>query len=285
MGHVIFVLSTLSVLAAIFVLWVGWNFYHDEFPEVSTLKTQFPVVRYQGPKRPPTVSLQKLRPSSWVTIAEISRPAVGAVIVSEDWAFYQHEGYDANQIKEAIKEDLEKGHFARGASTITQQVVRNVYLDKDKNLWRKMKELILAIRLEDQVGKRKILETYLNIAEWGEGLFGIGAAARHYFNKHPSELTAKEGAFLAMLLPSPKRYSQSFRSKQLTEYARKTIRSILDKMTQAQYLTAEEKILQQMEPLSFEATLEGNAPPEAPEESSESSDLGEVSEPRPDQEI
>ena len=126
------------------------------------------------------------------------------------------------------------------------------FLEQDKNLWRKVKEIYLATRLEEEVGKNRILEIYLNIAEWGQGLYGIGAAARFYFGKSPDALTAKEGAFLAMLLPSPKRYSSSFRAKKLTPFARSALESILEKMVQAKYITEEEMRLQISEPLSFE---------------------------------
>jgi monofunctional biosynthetic peptidoglycan transglycosylase len=101
-----------------------------------------------------------------------------------------------------------------------------------------------------------ILELYFNIAEWGEGIFGINRAARTYFNKSPAELNAKEGAFLAMLLPSPKKYSISFRQKGLTPYARKTIRSILGKMVQAKILTPEERAEEWAKPYSWEAKPE-----------------------------
>ncbi|HLD99231.1 MAG TPA: biosynthetic peptidoglycan transglycosylase [Bdellovibrionota bacterium] len=231
------------------------HYFWSGIPDVGHLHSQFPLVRYRGPEEPPAVKLQRKRPPNWVSLPQISRAAIGAVIVSEDWAFYQHKGFDSNQIKEAIKEDLEEGRFARGASTITQQVVRNVYLDRDKNLFRKVKELYLAISLERKTRKSRILEVYLNIAEWGTGLYGIGPAARHYFGKSPGELTAKEGAFLAMLLPSPRRYSQSFRARHLTDYARETIGSILDKMMQAGYLSEEERLIEGSRPLSFESPL------------------------------
>jgi monofunctional biosynthetic peptidoglycan transglycosylase len=234
------------------ITWGVYDFMCTEFPDVGTLKNHFPIVKYHGTKEPATIVISKARPSGWVTLGEISKVAVGAIVVSEDWAFYQHKGYDAKQIKEAIKEDWEEGRFARGASTITQQVVRNVYLDKDKNLWRKAKEFYLAIRIEQRTGKKKILETYLNIAEWGEGVFGINAASRKYFDKAPAQLTAREGAFLAMLLPSPKRYGQSFRAKKLTEYAHRTVEDILDKMVRARYLTEEERAAMRGELLSFE---------------------------------
>lgn len=256
MGRFIFILSFLTVLVTGFLLWTGWQYFRAEFPDVSLLKSRWPVVQYQGRANPPRVTLQRNRPEGWTGLGEISQSAVAAIVVSEDWAFWSHDGYDVRQIKEAIKDDWEAGSFVRGASTITQQVTRNVFLDKDKNLWRKVKELILAIRLEDVVGKKRILETYLNIAEWGEGIFGIRAASRFYFHKSPSALTAKEGAFLAMLLPSPKRYSQSFKAKQLTVYAEKTVKSILFKMAQAHYITEEDRDREISTPLIFTAESE-----------------------------
>jgi len=236
----------------VFGLWSGYRFLSSEFPEVSRLKREHPVVRYHGRKRPITIHWSKGRPPGWTPLSAISKPAVGAVVVSEDWAFYRHPGYDAAQIKEAIGESLESGSLGRGASTITQQVTRNVFLTQERSLWRKLKELVLAIRLEREVGKARILETYFNIAEWGAGVYGIGPAAWHYFSKSPSELTPREGAFLAMLLPSPRRYSQSFRDRRLTPFARRTVKSILNKMAQAQYITAEERDLEQIRYLSFE---------------------------------
>ncbi len=253
-GSIHYVFSVIAVSLAVFAVggWAVFRIYRSEFPDVSVLATQFPVVHYEGPKAPPRVSLQRAKPSGWTRLGEMSKVAVGAVVVSEDRAFFSHKGYDPAQIREALEEDVREGRFARGASTITQQVVKNVFLSNEKSVWRKFKELILAVRLEEAVSKQRILEAYLNVAEWGEGIFGIGAAARRYFGKSPQELTAKEGAFLAMLLPSPKRYSQSFRRKELTRYARRTVRDILDKMTQAHYLSLEERDLEQESPLSFE---------------------------------
>lgn len=247
------VLSSMTVVASGYSIWAGYRFMRSEFPDPIILKNQYPVLQYR-PEEPsePNIKWVKFRPSAWVSLSSISRPAVGAVIVSEDWAFYQHKGYDAQQMREALKEDWEEGSFARGASTITQQVARNIFLTKDKNLWRKLKELFIAVQMEGKLGKRRILEVYFNIAEWGPGIFGIGSAAQFYFHKSPAELTAKEGAFLAMLLPSPIRYSQSFRSKKLTAYARHTIESILTKMAQAHFISAEERDREIALSLSFE---------------------------------
>lgn len=265
MGKFIFGLGLLTVGIAGYGLYSGYRFFRNEFPDVSILKSRYPVVHYQGEDEPPTISFQKGRPGSWTSLNEISRVAVGAIIVSEDWAFYQHSGYDPKQIKEAVRESWEAGELVRGASTITQQVAKNVFLDRDRSLWRKLRELYVAIELEHKVGKKRILETYLNVAEWGEGIFGIRAAANRYFHKSPAQLTAKEGAFLAMLLPSPKRYAQSFRRKHMTEYASRTVDDILAKMAQAHYINVDEKKSQVSSALSFEAPPPAAQPSASPE--------------------
>lgn len=251
-GKSVLLVSLIALVGATVVGLLLYRWYETEFPEVALLKTHYPHVTYLGPKQPVRVQLKKSPPANWARIGAIAPEAVGAIVVSEDWAFFQHEGVDTKQLKEAIKEDLEKGKFARGASTITMQVVKNVFLSKEKTLYRKAKEFLLAMELNEEVPKRRVLEVYLNIAEWGEGVFGITGASYRYFGKPPSQLTAKEGAFLAMLLPSPKRYSQSFRSKALTSYASRTVRQILDKMVQARYITPEQRDAEVNTPLSFE---------------------------------
>ncbi len=252
LGTLTLLLSILSLIGGFYLGRETIRFYNKEFPDVEVLKTHYPTIHYKGPKRPPEVTIESKPPNYWVRLSQISKDAIAAVVVSEDWAFYQHKGYDPNQISEAIKKDWKDNKFARGASTITQQVVRNVFLDQDKNFWRKIKEIFLATELENTAEKNRILEIYLNIAEWGEGFYGIGPAARYYFHKSPDLLNAKEGAFLAMLLPSPKRYGQSFRAKKLTNYAKATIESILTKMVKAHFLSEEEMTRQVSVPLSFE---------------------------------
>lgn len=218
----------------------------------AILKTHYPVVEYRGKSQPFRIRIQRNMPDAWVPLHSISRVAQWAVIVSEDWAFYSHPGYDPNQIREVITKEIPEGRGIRGASTITQQLIKNVFLTSERSLLRKLNELALAVELDREVGKARILEVYLNIVEFGEGLFGIGPAARFYFNKSPADLSAREGAFLAMLLPSPKRYSQSFRQGELTAYARKTINAILRKMERAKVLTPEEREFSEQERLSFE---------------------------------
>ncbi|MBI2711669.1 MAG: transglycosylase domain-containing protein [Bdellovibrio sp.] len=254
-GRITALICLFSFLIALAIYFWCLHFFRDEFPSVGRLTKEFPEVVYlgQGPAGDEQIEIhfRKRRPLGWVPLSAVSAGTLAAIVVSEDWAFYQHRGYDPAQMSEAIKADIRKKKFARGASTITQQVVKNLFLEKDKKIWRKIKELYLAIELEKALGKRKILEIYLNIAQWGRGVYGIGAASMYYFKKTPDQLTAREGAFLAMLLPSPVRYNQSFRRGELTPFARSQIRSILEKMVRAQRLSAEDFSREITEPLVF----------------------------------
>jgi monofunctional glycosyltransferase len=207
--------------------------------EPEDLKNSYPVVHYHGPEKPFTVTIQRQKPEGWIPLDGIAPHAVKAILISEDGAFYSHSGFDFNQIRDAVETNLERGKFARGASTISQQVAKNVFLDNRKSLVRKLREASLTVQLEENLSKSRILEIYLNIVEWGEGIFGIRQASTHYFRKEPPDLNPKEGAFLAMLLPSPKKYSQSFRDHKLTEFASKRVNSILGKLRDAKVLTDE----------------------------------------------
>ncbi|EQC50416.1 monofunctional biosynthetic peptidoglycan transglycosylase [Bacteriovorax sp. DB6_IX] len=195
--------------------------------------------------------LSTKKPKSWAKLSKLDETVYSAIVISEDWAFFEHGGIDFNQLQIALIEMYE-GKRVRGASTISQQLAKNLFTDGDRSYLRKIKELIATVILERALSKERILELYLNVIEYGEGIYGIEAAAKHYFKKSASELNTKEGAFLAMLLPNPKRYSQSFRERKLTEYAEETINKILDKMAVAKYISKEEALFLKSQPLSFE---------------------------------
>ncbi len=142
----------------------------------------------------------------WTPLSRIPSSLRKAVVAAEDANFYAHEGVDYEAIKEAIRADLEKGRFVRGGSTITQQLAKNLYLSREKTLSRKAKEYILAKRIDDVLTKGRILELYLNVAELGPMVYGVGHASRFYFGKDPPALTLRESAFLAAMLPGPKVY-------------------------------------------------------------------------------
>lgn len=140
----------------------------------------------------------------WASLGAIPSEMKWAVILAEDANFYRHEGVDVKAIKEAIKHDLEKKRFERGASTITQQVAKNIFLSREKTITRKIKEVILARRMEGELTKGRILELYLNVVELGPMVYGVGHGARYYFGKPVSALTPRESAFLAAMLPGPR---------------------------------------------------------------------------------
>ncbi len=143
----------------------------------------------------------------WVPLASISPHLKNAVLIAEDATFFQHEGLDYNEIREAIKINAEKLEFARGASTITQQLAKNLYLSPSKNPVRKIKEILITFALERNLSKRRIFEIYLNVIEWGDGIYGAEAAARSYFGKSCSVLSEEEAAALAAVIINPRRYS------------------------------------------------------------------------------
>lgn len=144
------------------------------------------------------------RVQRWVPYGRISPQLVRAVLVTEDSAFWRHDGLDYQQIKESLEVNLERGEFARGASTITQQLAKNLYLSPSKNPVRKVRELLIARRLEHELPKQRILELYLNVIEWGNGVYGAEAAARTYFGKPASQLDAAESALLAAAIANPR---------------------------------------------------------------------------------
>jgi monofunctional biosynthetic peptidoglycan transglycosylase len=187
--------------------------------------------------------------SNWVSLSNISNSLILTILASEDSSFYSHKGVDFHEIKEALKKDIKEKKWARGASTITQQVVKNIYLSQEKTLTRKLREVIWARAVETVLSKNEILELYLNIVEWGPNIFGIKAATQYYFSKPPSQLTLKESAFLALLLPSPKKYHSYFAKKELTDFSHKRIQSILNIMYKLHYITEEELTQSLAEPL------------------------------------
>jgi monofunctional glycosyltransferase len=147
---------------------------------------------------------QPRRVQRWVTYARISPNLKRAVLVTEDSAFWKHDGLDYQQIKESMEVNIERGEFARGASTITQQLAKNLYLSPSKNPIRKVRELLIARRLEAELTKQRILEIYLNVIEWGDGIYGADAAARTYFGKSAAELSPSESALLAAAISNPR---------------------------------------------------------------------------------
>jgi monofunctional biosynthetic peptidoglycan transglycosylase len=149
----------------------------------------------------------------WIPLRSIPQHAIDAVIVSEDGTFWSHHGFDWFEFKESIERNFEEGRATRGASTITQQLVKNLYLSPSKNPLRKMKEWILTWYMEQELSKSRILELYLNVIEWGDGVYGIEAASHYYFDKTASDLNREQCARLAAIIPSPRKHRADVDSK------------------------------------------------------------------------
>ncbi|MBL8151986.1 MAG: monofunctional biosynthetic peptidoglycan transglycosylase [Blastocatellia bacterium] len=147
---------------------------------------------------------EEVKQQIWVPIDKISNNLVRAVLAGEDARFFSHNGFDTEAIKKAIEHDWKEGRFARGASTVTQQLAKNLYLSESKNPLRKLKEAIITRRLEENLSKKRILEIYLNVIEWGDGIYGAEAASKNYFGKSASQLSANDAAFLAAMIPNPR---------------------------------------------------------------------------------
>src|SRR5258705_27110 len=166
----------------------------------------------------------------WVPYEAISPHLKRAVVAAEDARFLDHEGFDWQAIQQAIAKNESHGKVVAGASTISQQLAKNLFLSGERSWMRKGEEAAITWMLEHTLSKRRILELYLNVAEWGDGVFGAEAAARYHFGVPASALTAEQAAWLAVLLPSPKRYQRG----RTTPYIAGRVDTILGRMNSAQ---------------------------------------------------
>lgn len=142
----------------------------------------------------------------WVDYPKISMNLKRAVIASEDSKFLDHEGFDWDGIQKAYEKNLKKGKIVAGGSTISQQLAKNLFLSTKRTPWRKGEEVIITLMLENVLSKRRILEIYLNVIEWGNGVFGAEAAARHYYKTNAANLSRGQAAKLAAMIPNPRFY-------------------------------------------------------------------------------
>lgn len=163
---------------------------------------------------------------SWVSMGSISPQIIEAVIVAEDARFCHHSGVDWSALKSAMIEAAEEGEGPKGASTITMQLTRNLFLWQSRSYIRKILEIPLSVMLDAVMSKRRIMEIYLNIAEWGDGIFGVEAASRHYFKKSAGSLNAREASLLVSALPSPVKRNPAKPGAYTKQYAGKINRRL-----------------------------------------------------------
>ena len=221
--------------AAAVLLWVGITW--ATLPSVGNLASENPKTTALIEARAREAEAQGSKPrlrQRWVQLGAVAPVAVQAVLASEDARFWQHGGVDTVELELALEEAWDKKALGRGASTITQQLAKNLWLGEDRSVLRKLKELVLARRLEEALPKKRILTLYLNVIEWGPGVYGIEAAAREHFGVPAASLTPAQGAILAGMLPAPRRWLPSRKPPVLR---RRALR-IVDRLAAAGRLTA-----------------------------------------------
>lgn len=181
------------------------------YPDISTLKKENPektaFMKYREDEWAREGKKYKVK-QKWVPLSSISPYLIKAVLIGEDDKFWSHEGFDYEAIQKAVEKDVKAKKFKLGASTISQQLAKNLFLSPSKSPVRKIREAVITWRMEKTLSKKRILELYLNVAEWGDkGIFGIEAASRHYYNKPASALGPEEASRLAAVLPNPRKFN------------------------------------------------------------------------------
>ena len=197
-------LLALLLLAVIYQLWLlGWVLLWKWVNPGSTRFMEIRMEELQAKK--PEARLQK----QWLPYARISPHLKRAIVAAEDGKFMEHGGFDWEGIQNAIEKNRKKGRFVAGGSTITQQLAKNLFLTPTRSLFRKAEEAVITVMIETLWDKERILEVYLNVIEWGHGVFGAEAAARHYYGSSASQLGPAQAARLAAMVPSPRFYDRN----------------------------------------------------------------------------
>jgi len=197
---------SVSVFLGLLFLYQVWLFAHVcwwvKFNPSSSSFMQSRLVDMQG--KNPKAALRQY----WVPYSRISDNLKSALIAAEDAKFVDHEGFDWEGIAKAYEKNLRKGKIVAGGSTISQQLAKNLFLSTKRTPWRKVEEAVITLMLEAVMTKKRIFEIYLNVIEWGNGVFGAEAAARHYFQVSASQLTPEQAAILAAMVPNPRYYDR-----------------------------------------------------------------------------
>jgi len=177
---------------------VYWNYYNPS--TTAFMEARLDVLR----RKDPAATLH----AQWVPYERISPNLKRAVIAAEDSRFLEHEGFDFDAIQKAYEKNLRKGRLVAGGSTISQQLAKNLFLSDQRTPWRKVQEALITLMLENVMSKRRIMEIYLNVIEWGDRVFGAEAAIRHYYGVSSSSLSAEQAARLAAMVPNPRFYDR-----------------------------------------------------------------------------
>src|SRR5262252_2745757 len=234
-----------SLLFLFGIGYVGYAVF--TIPDVTSLKKNNPTVTAIMEQRANEQHINVRPLHTWIPYNSISPHVRNAVLIAEDSSFFQHSGYDVDEIRESVKRNWREKRFARGASTITQQLAKNLYLSTSRDPLRKVREFFIAQELERNLSKQRIFEIYLNVIEWGDGIYGVEPAARQYFGKSASELLPEEAAILAAMIPNPRRYTPARNLK----YLERRKKEILERLARWKYLPPDEYAAALVRPIVF----------------------------------
>lgn len=191
-----------------------------------------------------------VKAQTWIPLKDINRELLFAIVMAEDSEYFEHNGVNFNALIDSLATNIRKREYEVGASTITQQVVKNLFLTHEKSLGRKLKEILIARKLESRFTKNEILEIYFNLAELGPDIYGIGMASQFYFKQKPDQISAAQGAYLSLMLTSPRRnYFSIHKNRYLSSSNHKKMQRILRDMHNLEYLSP--KQYQEYKKLSF----------------------------------
>ena len=224
----------LLIFASLFIVWCIWFYF--TLPDVSYLKTENPEKTALMELRieQATEANKKYRiKQTWIRFGDVPELLKKSIRITEDAAFYDHSGLDWTEFWESVKKNVEEGEFARGGSTITQQLAKNLYLSTEKSLFRKFRELFISYSLESELSKNRIFHIYLNIIEFGPGIFGVQAASQYYFDSKVQDLSLSQIVRLTAIIPRPLKVNAAGNSRWL----KWKCRWILGKMKLYKYIS------------------------------------------------
>ena len=219
----VFLLALIALVAIQFWFLVHVWYWAGNNPESTAfMRARLEILQQDNPKA-------RLR-QQWVPYQRISGHLKRAIVAAEDAKFVSHNGFDWDGIQKAYEKNLREGEIVAGGSTITQQLAKNLFFSGERAWWRKAQEAVVAVMIETVMSKRRILEIYLNVIEWGEGVFGAEAAARHHYGTTAAGLSPEQAARLAAVVPSPRRYGPASD----TAYLQRRTQTLLARMNSAQ---------------------------------------------------
>ena len=219
----VFLLALIALVAIQFWFLVHvWSWAGNNPESTAFMRARLEILQQDNPKA-------RLR-QQWVPYQRISGHLKRAIVAAEDAKFVNHNGFDWDGIQKAYEKNLREGEIVAGGSTITQQLAKNLFFSGERTWWRKAQEAVVAVMIETVMSKRRILEIYLNVIEWGEGVFGAEAAARHHYGTTAAGLSPEQAARLASIVPSPRRYGPASD----TAYLQRRTQTLLARMNGAQ---------------------------------------------------